>query len=357
MTMQDNDTRDMLADSIGRLFSEQITPELIREVEEGHWPAELWQLLQEQGFDLALVPEEAGGLGLSWDTVYPVLFACGRHTLPLPLPEVMLGNWLLGKAGIELPEGRVTLAQLPAEAVQAAGGGSVQVHGTLRDVPWASGAGHLVVCATLSGQEHVGLLPLSTAALEGELNIAREPRHTVHFDAPVTVRMVPVPGLAPQAVTLYGAMLRSAQMAGAAEKLLAQTIQYAGERVQFGRALAKFQVIQQHIAVIGSEAAAMAAAADYAFDSADTPSAELAVMAAKIRTGVSAGKVASLAHAVHGAIGFTYEHSLHYASRRLWAWRSEFGSHAWWSERLGRQTAAVGKQGWWPMVTAGTAAG
>lgn len=353
--MRDDETRDMLADSIGRLFSEQVDTKLIRGAEEGNWPQSLWELLQAQGFDLALVPEQAGGLGIGWDTVYPLVLACGRYTLPLPLPEVMLGNWLLGKAGIDLPDGRVTVAQLPQDSVQASGDATVQVQGTLYDVPWASGASHLVVCATLHGQEHVGLLPLEKAVLEAELNLAREPRNKVHFGSPVHVQMVPVEGLALQAVTLYGAMLRSAQMAGAAEKLLEQTIRYASERIQFGRPLAKFQVIQQHVAVIGSQAAAMAAAADYAFNSAQGTSAELAIMAAKIRTGVSGGKVASLAHAVHGAIGFTYEHSLHYASRRLWAWRSEFGSHAWWSERLGRQTVAAGKSGWWPMITAGKA--
>jgi hypothetical protein len=31
---------------------------------------------------------------------------------------------------------------------------------------------------------------------------------------------------------------------------------------------------------------------------------------------------------VHGAIGFTQEYTLHYATRRLWSWRDEFGSEA-----------------------------
>jgi prolyl oligopeptidase len=40
---------------------------------------------------------------------------------------------------------------------------------------------------------------------------------------------------------------------------------------------------------------------------------------------------ASIAHQTHVAIGFTDEHRLHYYTRRLWSWRSEFGSE-WWSQ-------------------------
>ena len=47
--------------------------------------------------------------------------------------------------------------------------------------------------------------------------------------------------------------------------------------------------------------------------------------------GEAAGTGAAIAHQVHGAMGFTYEHSLHHATRRLWAWREEFGNEAVWA--------------------------
>jgi alkylation response protein AidB-like acyl-CoA dehydrogenase len=62
----------------------------------------------------------------------------------------------------------------------------------------------------------------------------------------------------------------------------------------------------------------------------------LAVAAAEIRTGEAAGKVAEITHQVHGAIGFTYEYSLHRLSRRLWSWRDEFGTESHWSRELDR---------------------
>ena len=65
--------------------------------------------------------------------------------------------------------------------------------------------------------------------------------------------------------------------------------------------------------------------------------------------GAAAG---AIAHAVFGAIGFTHEHSLHFLTRRLWAWRAEYGSDAFWAEQLGRTLAARGDEGLWPLVTA-----
>ena len=68
--------------------------------------------------------------------------------------------------------------------------------------------------------------------------------------------------------------------------------------------------------------------------------------------GDAVDRATSIAHQVHGAIGFTYEHSLHFATRRLWAWRSEFGSDAFWAEELGGAALARGADALWPDLTA-----
>ena len=56
---------------------------------------------------------------------------------------------------------------------------------------------------------------------------------------------------------------------------------------------------------------------------------------------------ANLSHAVHGAIGFTYEHSLHFFTKRLWSWRDEFGNEAEWGLMLGRHIAERGADHFW----------
>ena len=163
-------------------------------------------------------------------------------------------------------------------------------------------------------------------------------------------------------VQLCGAMIRSAQMAGALQSLLEQAVRYAGERIQFGRPIAKFQAIQQELARLAGHAAASGVAAEVAFQAADRasvgpgewrdqsdPSFEIAV--AKVRLGEAADMAPGIAHQVLGAIGFTYEHDLHFATRRLWSWRSEFGSENHWADLLGRKAIDLGPDGLWPFVT------
>ena len=64
--------------------------------------------------------------------------------------------------------------------------------------------------------------------------------------------------------------------------------------------------------------------------------ASLACAVAKARTSEAAQLVASIAHAVHGAIGVTEEYDLQLYTRRLHEWRMAHGSEAYWHRLLGR---------------------
>ena len=77
-----------------------------------------------------------------------------------------------------------------------------------------------------------------------------------------------------------------------------------------------------------------------------------AVAGAKVRVGEAAGAGAAIAHQVHGAMGFTFEHRLHQFTRRLWSWRDEYGQESEWAIRLGRMVAAAGADALWPSLTA-----
>ena len=80
---------------------------------------------------------------------------------------------------------------------------------------------------------------------------------------------------------------------------------------------------------------------------------EFEVATAKIRAGESAGLAASIGHQVHGAIGFTDEYSLHYITRRLWSWRSEYGSESYWERRIGKEVIDAGAYNLWEDIKAG----
>jgi acyl-CoA dehydrogenase len=154
-----------------------------------------------------------------------------------------------------------------------------------------------------------------------------------------------------------GAAARAMQMAGALEAILELAVHYANERVAFARPIGKFQAVQHNLARLAGETAAAVAAAGSAADTiARASSIDEAVLleaaAAKIRVGEAAGEGAAIAHQVFGAIGFTQEHTLHRFTRRLWAWRDDFGNESAWAVKLGNLVAAKGADGLWPMLAA-----
>jgi acyl-CoA dehydrogenase len=352
-----SDTRTMLADTCTRLFTDQVTPALIEAAEKGTWPAALWQMLEENGLTLPQIPESRGGAGGEWGDAHVVLVAAGRFAVPLPLPETMIGAWLLSASGLKVPLGPLAVAPVrPADTLTLIrDGGSWRLSGSAGRVPWGASAGHVVVSAESDGKPMIALVAGGSATAEPDVNLAFEPRDTLTWSgAPVLAAAAAGEALAVDALRLAGALARSAQMAGGLEFLLAQSVKYVTERVQFGRPLASFQAIQHQLALLAGHTAAAGMAAQRAFAAMDTGTggdAAFEIAAAKIRTGEAAGLGAGIAHQCHGAIGFTYEHSLHFVTRRLWSWRAEFGAEAYWAAALGREVAARGADALWPHVT------
>ena len=152
------------------------------------------------------------------------------------------------------------------------------------------------------------------------------------------------------------ALARSGQIAGAISSALNLSIEYTRQRQQFGKPLAAFQAIQQQLAVLAEEAAASRAAAAAAARAADRGEAVFEIASAKLRCNIAAGQAASIAHQVHGAIGFTMEYDLQKFTRPLWMWRSEYGNDRHWADVIGKLAASRGADGFWPGLTSGFAA-
>jgi acyl-CoA dehydrogenase len=344
----------LLAETVGRLFGALATKDLIESSEKGAWPEKLWRALEEGGLTMPLVPEDGGGAGGTWLDAHVVVRAAGRATAPVPLAETIVAGWLLSRAGLPVPLGPLTLAPVQAgerlSLARRAGGFSAS--GTVTRVPWGRHAGHVVTVAEIDGEAAVALVATGGARITEDRNLALEPRDTLAFDAAPVEAAAPAPSVSPDAIRLYGAMARAAQMAGALDACLEQSVRYATERKQFGRPIGSFQVIQQNLAVLAGHVAASGIAAESAFRAADRGEARFEIAVAKIRVGEAAGVGAGIAHQTHGAIGFTYEHSLHFATRRLWSWRAEFGSESAWARDLGHAVAARGADALWTDLTA-----
>lgn len=344
-----SELRNILTDSVNGLFGNRVTKELLTHFDQTGNDGGLWAEVEEMGLTRPLVSEENGGVGGEWRDAHVLLFAQGYHAAPVPLGETILATWLAEKAGLPVPDGAATV--IDGRGVFAVNDGKLS--GTASRVPWASTASSAVVIIEDEAGARIGLIDLADAAeVIGGENVAKEPRNDVRLEN-LSVDLKPLPNDVPaDGITLYGGMIRAAQLAGSLERVLQQAVQYANERTQFGRPIGKFQAIQQELARTAGEAAAAAVIAEAPFAALDEgkPS-EYLIAAAKARASEAAGVAASVGHQTHGAIGFTYEHTLHFSTRRLWAWRSEFGNQRFWWKRLGAHSVARGADNFWSDIT------
>jgi len=235
-----------------------------------------------------------------------------------PSPEAesaALGAWLLGdEAGV------TTVAPGPAEESAP---GSV----TLRHVPFARDADRV---AFISG-DRVCVVTRADAQVEPHDNLAGDARDTVVVSGGVET----CPQTDAGALFVRGALVRAVLMAGALERISAMSIRHASERRQFGRPIGAFQGV----------AADAAVARQGAFE----------IAAAKLLANRAAILAGRAAHQIHGARGTTLEHALPTETRRLWAWRSEYGDEHAWSTRLGNALGRAGAERLYPVIAGGSA--
>lgn len=330
----------LVAEQAERLFDRLATREVLAAADRGEWQGDLWTAVEEAGLPLALLSEEAGGVGLDPVGAIGLVRLAARHAAPVPLGETMIAAALWGEA----LEGPATLA-----AASAPDG-----HGRLTRLAFGRNAGHALVHV---GGDRLALVPLAGASLTHDRSLANEPRDGLELSGLPADAIREVPGIGEDGLAPHGALIRAAQMSGAMERALDMSVAYANDRVQFGRPIAKFQAIQQMLAEAAGHVAAASAIVDMAAEAWGTPDLAFAAGLAKSRAGEAAGRVAAIAHQVHAAMGFTHEHSLHFLTRRMWSWREEFGAETWWEERIGRQVCAAGGEALWPAIVDITAAG
>ncbi|MFM7303065.1 MAG: acyl-CoA dehydrogenase family protein, partial [Alphaproteobacteria bacterium] len=258
-----------LAEQADRALTAAADVAVLRALEAGDWPASTWDGMSALGLNGALVPEEAGGVGLGFADVAPLLEVLGRHAAPVPLAESIFGSALLAAAGIMPPEGALSFG---------ARNGAI---------PWGRHAGHI---ALLDGAR-IALYPAAALAWEEGGNIGHEARdHARVIGTPIAEAVLPN-GWGAEAGLLCTALMRSAQIAGAMQAALALAVDHANTRKQFGRPIGRFQAVQQQLAVFAAETSAAsvaAAAAARAADRRGLAAAAFEIGCAKITVGEAA---------------------------------------------------------------------
>jgi acyl-CoA dehydrogenase len=339
-----------LITSVEKIFLDLCSPEAVM-ASETEWPVPMWAGLEDAGLTLASIPEERGGSGGSLREALALLQVAGRFACPLPLAETaLLAGWILSEAGLPLLAGPLTLASGTSIRFEPTVSGRL-VSGTAMRVPWGRLA-HIVVVGAEGDDVLVTLVEPSECLIQEGSNLAAEPRDTVRFRVevdPARVGSVPMDCL--RLLRLRGAMARTMMMAGALGRVLELSILHSADRIQFGRPIGKFQAIQHYLAIMAGEVATATAAAEALIAASRETDLDVLVAAAKTRAGEAATVVSALAHQIHGAIGVTREHHLQLFTRRLLAWRDDYGSEFEWAGELGRSLAIRGSQEIWPILT------
>lgn len=344
-----DDMRGLLLASARRVFERWRRRELAFRPEEASWQQGLWDIVEELGLPRCIAAETHGGAGLAIADAMALSQLAGEFALPLPLAETFIACHLLSRVGIEGPTGPLTIASAPLRTREA--GGSLLVDGTAQRVPWGRDAKALVALASSHAGMRIVLLTPGDAQVRAGSNLAGEPRDTLVF-AGAQPRAQAEALIGVDELLAWGAAFRVAQMAGAASEALRLSVEYANVREQFGRTIAKFQAVQQSLAVLAGQVAICSGAAGLATRALESGQPAFGVACAKARAGEAAASAASIAHQIFGAIGFSKEHDLHRSTQRLLAWQDEFGAQSYWCRRIGAAAVDAGSDGLWSLIAA-----
>jgi len=313
-----------------------------------------WSRVAEAGLADVAVREDMGGFGGGLEDAVLVIKTAAMHAVRLPVAEAIVARAIAGEAGTSLDESPITFAGHGSGLLEQEGGGLTYT-GDLKGVAWGGASQQIARSATLGSRLYLLILSRADAVrISPGHNLAGEARDDLGFDR-AAVRAIETNRTERDCFTL-AALARTAQISGALDRALALTIEHVKTREQFGRPLAGFQAVQQQLAVLASEAAAVSCAVAAAARAWDRGDASFEIGAAKLRANEAVDLATSIAHQLHGAMGITREHALHRFTQRLWAWKSEYGNDRFWAQRLGAQACAQGADSLWPFVTARGAA-
>ncbi|MFA1703775.1 acyl-CoA dehydrogenase family protein [Mycobacterium intracellulare] len=286
--------RELLRETVAALVAKHAGPAAVRAAMESDrgYDESLWRLLCEQvGAAALVIPEELGGAGGELADAAAVLQELGRALVPSPL----LGTTLAELALLSAPE--PDAATLEGLAEGTAIGALVLdpdyvVNGDIADVVCAVEDDRLSRWTRFSAQ--------AVTTMDPTRRLARvQPQEAEAIGAD--------PGLADKA-----AVLLAAEQIGAAQRCLELTVEYAKDRVQFGRPIGSFQALKHRMADLYVTVAAAKAVVS---DACDEPSPTNAA-AARLAATEALNTVAAEGIQLHGGIAITWEHDMHLYFKR-----------------------------------------
>jgi alkylation response protein AidB-like acyl-CoA dehydrogenase len=355
--------RDFLADKCPKTFVKQM------EESETGYSRELWQEMAELGWMGLAFPEKYGGGDMSFLDLAVLLEEMGRACLPGPFfSTVILGGLSILDLGSEeqkqeyLPklirgEKIFTLA-LTEPGYHNYDASSVTVEAARNNSSYIISGTKLFVA-----DAHIAdyLLCVARTKPENEVTIfladAKNPKikHTVLKTiasdklCEVIFDQMPVPEAnilgqldqgwsAVQKIIERAAVGKCCEMVGNIQRVLEMTVDYAKERKQFDRPIGSFQAIQHYCADMATDVdSARFSTYQAAWMLSEGLPCTKEVAIAKAWIGEASQRVFALAHQIHGAIGVTIEHDLHFYTRRAKAAELAFGDANFYREIVAKE--------------------
>lgn len=318
-----------------------------------------WTGGAELGWTMLLVGEDDGGGSVSGRGAVDlalIAYEFGRHAAPGPLvdcnvvasaltgresdlQQAVLGEVMTGEAIASSCLGAAPW-QLPGEATISIrkDGDDVVIDGSVKPVESGKQAKYLLVTGMSEGGMTQVLVPADAAgvSIKGLKSIDVTRRFAaVSFDGvrvPAS-SLIGAFGQADEEVARQistAAVILSAESVGAMEAAFDMTVDWAFDRYTFGRALASYQALKHRFADMKSWLEASHAVCDAAAEAVadNTPMAGETASAAKSYIGEQGVELAQDCVQIHGGIGVTYEHDLHFFLRRVTLDRLLYGTPA-----------------------------
>jgi hypothetical protein len=202
-------------------------------------------------------------------------------------------------------------------------------------VPCAAQVDELVVVEGSPGAPRVSVLPIDQAEFAEVENLDQlRPQYRATLSG--ATRGIPISAEAWQQVAQRALVTCAAELIGVGRHLLDAAVHYACERQQFGKPIGAFQGLQWKLVDAALELERAAAAVSWAAMCVDagTQEAARAVHIAKLEAGSAARRCARTSLQVHGGIGYTWEHGLHFWLRRAYAGDAFMGPSDYHVQRL-----------------------
>jgi len=348
-----------LRDGARELLDGLSPPEAVRIVVEagGGQSDAIWAAMVEQGWLGVALAEERGGLGFGTVELAVLLEEIGRHATPVPFASTVLAIDVLDAAGRTADVDRLVAGEAVgavawsarADAVRATESGGAWVLDGRADPTLAAPSASVVIVVAAApdgpGLFLVDLDAVGRPAAEPAIDRTRE-LAWLDFAATPAERLGGADAV--EALLDRGAVFACAEMLGGAGKVLEMTVEYAKDRVQFGRPIGSFQALKHRCADMLVDVEGMRSTVYWAAwcIGAGDPEASIAASTTKVWTADASKRVMASGLQVHGGIGFTWEHDLHLFLKRAQLDQMTFGDAAYHRVRL----AALLR----PRVAAGT---